>query len=338
MSQFSAPSGQYSASYEQTATASAPLAGTQIQDEKPSIFIKLDRFQKSIKQKMKNTFNRNSEPGTANSSPRQTGKQALASSLYGNNSSSESTSINQGWTSPAQTPPISNQISANQQTPNSQFVNPSANAQVDLANYQLPGPNQANTAATINSQYPVSNSPSRNSNPPVQQPMPPNAATPFRSSQFPAQQTSPAMGGVPSSGTPEVNAFGTQQPNLPNGLPPTSYGVQLGGQQITATEHALRLKDENEKLIADRESLIERNMRLQRELEASKTMIGKLNAALSDAEKSLDEADSTNRALRQQLASLRSEHERSLLATDRMLDSLRAELDDMLMREITIDP
>lgn len=330
LNQFSSPSAQVVSPPPAQMNAALPAA------EKPSIFIKLDRFQKSVKQKMKNTFSRNADTESPATASRPAGKQALATSLYGSNPPPGATTAIQNWPTQSQPPLSQNQQFANQFAPNGQYANTAANAQVDLANYQLPGSPQANPTQGSAGQYRV-NAP-MNGNSSLQQPMPPTPSTQYPSTQFPSPQTTQNMGGVPNSGMQGTSAFPGQQPTAPVGLPPTSYGVQLGGQQVTATEHALRLKEENEKLTADRESLIQRNMRLQRELEASKTMIGKLNAALADVEKSLDDADSTNRALRQQLASLRSEHERSLLATDRMLDSLRSELDDMLMREISVEP
>ena len=120
------------------------------------------------------------------------------------------------------------------------------------------------------------------------------------------------------------------------GMPPSEYGVHLGGQHITATEHALRLKAENEQLKLDRQSLMDRIERLLKELDSTKRSLAKAGGQVESLNQQIDAARGSNRDLERQLTELRSEHEKSLLETDRMLSSIRAELDDLVMREVAV--
>ncbi|MFN3191388.1 MAG: hypothetical protein ACE361_12775 [Aureliella sp.] len=305
--------------------------GAPAQEEKPSIFIKLDRFQKSVKQKMKNTFSKKSEPAPPARNtfagrpqipmntvdamrnqgqlspqrtafpqqPTQLGDFAAQSRAYQSNAGAYQT--NSGAYPPSNAPGGSPTLAPPQMSHanGSQIVN--------WANYQQPPPAGTLSATEFSSQRPNAD--------PIPQPTPPR-------NQNPNPYQNPAAMNPALTGSPAI------------GLPPSEYGVHLGTQHVTATEHALRLKAENEQLKLDRQSLVDRIERLLSELESTKRSLAKSGGQVESLNQRLEKSKGTNRDLEQQLTALRSEHEKSLLETDRMLTSIRAELDDLVMREV----
>lgn len=115
---------------------------------------------------------------------------------------------------------------------------------------------------------------------------------------------------------------------------PTVDGYYLGNAQITATERALRLQSEIQELRNTQQSLLSQNRQLREELDATNSLLARVDAAMRDAEAQLREANYTNEELNQRIAEMEREHNQYLLQTDRMLESIRTELDDVLMREI----
>ncbi|MEM8736300.1 MAG: hypothetical protein AAGG44_18870 [Planctomycetota bacterium] len=289
--------------------AAPPVAA----EEKPSIFIKLDRFQKSVKQKMKQTFTKKSDtvpPARNTFAGRPQIPMNTVNAMRGNepppnhqpNYTQQTYQQQQLSSYPNQAyPPAANQYPGNM--PNAAMPKTNPSPSVNWANFQQP-PQSANFAA---SDFLNPNSG------PVPQPAPPNA---------------PNQG---QYGNPAATPGG----NIPAmGLPPSEYGIQLGGQHVTATEHALRLKAENEQLKLDRQSLVDRIERLLKELESTKRSLSKSGGQVESLNQQLEDERGMNRDLQRELTALKSEHQQSLLETDRMLSSIRAELDDLVMREV----
>ena len=117
--------------------------------------------------------------------------------------------------------------------------------------------------------------------------------------------------------------------------PPIIAGTHLGAAQITATEHALRLKDENEQLKSSRASLLSDNQLLKDQVAASRDLLNRMSTAISQAEQTLENAERANQELVRQVADVQRQQQRDQLNADRALQSIRDELDDVLMREIT---
>ena len=117
--------------------------------------------------------------------------------------------------------------------------------------------------------------------------------------------------------------------------PPIIAGTQLGAAQITATEHALRLKDENEQLKSSRASLLSDNQLLKDQVATSRDLLNRMSTAISQAEQTLENAERANQELVRRVADAQRQQQRDQLNADRALQSIRDELDDVLMREIT---
>jgi hypothetical protein len=148
----------------------------------------------------------------------------------------------------------------------------------------------------------------------------------------------PTQAGDQSEAQP-LGPFGTEQ-----GLTPDNYnldtapiisGTHLGAAQITATEHALRLKEENEQLKSARESLVSENQRLKQQVATSRDLLNRMSTAITGAEQALQEAEIANQELTRQVAAAQRKQQQDRLNADRTLQSIRDELDDVLMREIT---
>ena len=128
--------------------------------------------------------------------------------------------------------------------------------------------------------------------------------------------------GVPSIGTPNIGV-------------PIIGGEQLGDPQTTATQHALRLKQENEQLHVTADALTAENERLRSELKRYSDLLEQSETAIESATLSLTSALKANQQLKHEVGNLRLQQQRKQLDTDRLLQSIRGELDDVLMREMT---
>jgi hypothetical protein len=115
---------------------------------------------------------------------------------------------------------------------------------------------------------------------------------------------------------------------------PSIAGAHLGALPMTANEHALRLQRENELLRITRESVFGDNQRLRDQLKATEDLLARIKVAMIDAKDELENAAKANRELKQQIVDIEREHKRSKSETDRLLGSIRGELDDVLMREM----
>ena len=122
---------------------------------------------------------------------------------------------------------------------------------------------------------------------------------------------------------------------LVNAAPPIG-GLRLGGEQITATEHALRLQDENARMKQAGKKLLSENRRQREEIDKKNELIQRMAKAMEAADEELRLAERTNADLRTQIVELQTKQRELELSTDRMLNSIRTELDDALMREITL--
>ncbi len=121
-----------------------------------------------------------------------------------------------------------------------------------------------------------------------------------------------------------------------DGNAPNIAGTHFGTAQITATEHALRLKKENELLQLSRASVLADNQRLRDQLNATKDLLERMKSAMTGAQEELENAAHANLQLKQKVAELERQQKRNQLDTERMLESIRGELDDVLMREMAL--
>jgi hypothetical protein len=115
---------------------------------------------------------------------------------------------------------------------------------------------------------------------------------------------------------------------------PYSQGAQLGMSPVTATEHALRLTEENAVLKTKLSKLQSDSERLQRRLLETQNLLQKATAAVETAREEIEGLEASNENLNQKLIEAQQLQKRYLRERDRMLDSIRNELDDVLMREI----
>ena len=117
--------------------------------------------------------------------------------------------------------------------------------------------------------------------------------------------------------------------------PPHVIGTHLGVVPMTATEHALKLKEENVRLQASRDSLQGDNERLKAQLAETRGLMERMVAAMAAARQALDSAEKNNQRLKQTVIDLQQQLKRDRLSAQRTLDAIRDELDDVLMREIS---
>ncbi len=299
-------------------------------EKKQTALERIEHFQKSLKLKIRNTFSKssakNSDEAAASASQTPPGNHQTHPYPPAGYPAGGQPPLTGPYGRPIVTAsnPAAQRQFARTYPQNNFDQNPSAN-QVDWANYQTQS--LANGSARIPSVPPTA-SPNRAGRP--------NNA--YTGQQYPVS-TWPQAGTNQPGPIPENEAsVAGPGPNIDPayGIPPSAYGTHLGGQHITATEHALRLKQENQELKARLLSSTESNTRLLEELQKSRELLAELNAAMTSAHQELMYAESTNAELRAKLNDLESEHQRALLETDRMLDSIRNELDDALMREIVV--
>ncbi len=116
---------------------------------------------------------------------------------------------------------------------------------------------------------------------------------------------------------------------------PLARGSVLGDNQITATQHALRLIEENGDLKAKLAMLDAENKRLKEKLDQTETMLGRSTKAVEGAYEEIEATRQINRELQTKLNDAEQKYNRYLMETDRMLQSIREELDDVLVREIS---
>lgn len=91
---------------------------------------------------------------------------------------------------------------------------------------------------------------------------------------------------------------------------------------------------ENELLRASRDTLTNDNQRLRETLQTTQDLLARSNQAIEAASEQLNASDATNQRLTQKIADMESQHKRYLMDTERMLNSLRDELDEVLVSEI----
>jgi hypothetical protein len=148
----------------------------------------------------------------------------------------------------------------------------------------------------------------------------------------------PTQPGNQSEAQP-LGPFDTEQGLTPDkhnlDTPPIISGTHLGAAQLTATEHALRLQAENEQLKSARESLLSDNQRLKQQAATSRELLNRMSTAITGAEQALQKAEIANQELARQVAEAQRQQKQDQLNADRMLQSIRDELDDVLMREIS---
>ncbi|WP_182869996.1 hypothetical protein [Stieleria mannarensis] len=120
-----------------------------------------------------------------------------------------------------------------------------------------------------------------------------------------------------------------------NGNAPLARGSVLGGDQITATQHALRLIEENGDLKAKLAMMDAEIKRLKEKLAQSETLLERSNEAIESAYDEIEATRQLNRDLQTKLSDAELKYNRYLMETDRTLQSIRQELDDVLVREIS---
>jgi hypothetical protein len=105
--------------------------------------------------------------------------------------------------------------------------------------------------------------------------------------------------------------------------------------QETATQRVLKLESENELLRSAKESLNAENQRLRNLLKDNRQLLAEIQAAIGVAQEELTNAKQRNGILEEKIAQLEREQKAQQIETARLLDSIRNNLDDVLMREMT---
>ncbi|MCA9140198.1 MAG: hypothetical protein KDB00_25675 [Planctomycetales bacterium] len=185
------------------------------------------------------------------------------------------------------------------------------------------------------------------------QPLPPPAddSWPAENSvlQPPASSGSPVRRWESDSRSYPPQGYANQRPIGPGETPnygsfsgavagsssPLPRGTVLGDSQITATQHALRLIEENGDLKAKLAMMDAEIKRLKDKLTQSETLLGRSTEAVEAAHQEIQTLSATNKQLQTSLSDSQQQYNRYLLETDRMLQSIREELDDVLVREIS---
>lgn len=116
---------------------------------------------------------------------------------------------------------------------------------------------------------------------------------------------------------------------------PSARGTVLGENPVTATEHALRLLEENDSLKRNVAMLEAENAQLQERLSQTQTLLSRSTVAIEQAKQEMEALVRENKQLSSKLQEAEAKHHRQLMETDRMLQSIRDELDDVLIREIS---
>ncbi|WP_143543899.1 hypothetical protein [Rhodopirellula sp. MGV] len=116
---------------------------------------------------------------------------------------------------------------------------------------------------------------------------------------------------------------------------PSARGTILGSTPMTATQHALRLIEENGDLKANLASSNAEVERLREKLASTNALLQSSTDAVAKAQEEMDRLTYENRQLERKLAESESKYNRYLRETDRMLESIREELDEVLVRELS---
>jgi hypothetical protein len=161
------------------------------------------------------------------------------------------------------------------------------------------------------------------------EPLPP--PVPQQSAPSPQQWNDPNDAAPPASQAP------ANRPPAPRraGVAPAARGTVLGGNPVTATEHALRLLEENGDLKTRVAMMEAEHARLKEKLAQTQAMLQRSSVAIEQAKQEIDNLVSENRQLTGKLREAETRYNRHLMETDRMLQSIRDELDDVLVREIS---
>ena len=92
--------------------------------------------------------------------------------------------------------------------------------------------------------------------------------------------------------------------------------------------------NENEFLRTSRNQLATDYQRLRETLKTTQELLARSDEAMREAQSELQNAATVNQRLTKKVADLEAQHQRYLIETDRMLASLREELDEVLVSEI----
>lgn len=112
-------------------------------------------------------------------------------------------------------------------------------------------------------------------------------------------------------------------------------GQELPRPQLTATERALQLESENRMLKSERDALIVENQRLRNLLDENRELLSRIEKAIAAARQELQHANGDNDKLKRQIFELENMQRSQQMESERLLDSIRQRLDDVLMREIS---
>ncbi|MDM4016777.1 hypothetical protein [Roseiconus lacunae] len=138
---------------------------------------------------------------------------------------------------------------------------------------------------------------------------------------------------------PAMDSFGVNPPLGPPSMRsqqvPSARGAILGGDPMTATQHALRLIEENGDLKAKLATSLAEVDRLREKLASTEYLLNTSNEAVTEAQDEMDQLTQDNRQLQRQLSDSEAKYNRYLRETDRMLESIREELDEVLVRELS---
>lgn len=150
-------------------------------------------------------------------------------------------------------------------------------------------------------------------------------------------RTGQSYQGQPHQGAPGSMGMQTSSPvgRTPSPRGPLPRGSVLGDSQVTATQHALRLIEENGDLKAKLAMLESENRRLKEKYSESENTLARSTNAVKEAQKEIEALVNSNADLQKRLDESEKRYNRHLLETDRMLQSIREELDDVLVREIS---
>ncbi|MEO1526923.1 MAG: hypothetical protein AAFX06_15910 [Planctomycetota bacterium] len=119
--------------------------------------------------------------------------------------------------------------------------------------------------------------------------------------------------------------------------PPTVVGTELNEPQMLASEHALKLKDENEQLQTRVKALESELGALREKFATTSDLLDRMNFALADAQQTLEQAETANQLLKRQIADLESQLKRERSEAARQLRSIQEELDSVFANEIISD-
>ena len=294
---------------------------------------RLDLFQKSVKRRIKTAFSRSEDDLVEPVSD--------AAARYPNESNEFGRQVRQAsqqelsWQAPD---PISRQVNsdvagtAGFQQQYDQQVSPSSGTLPPLPEPILNHPSQgvassqgfasgqglAPGEAYMHSTRSPGQNPGQTSSGPTQPPAP---SQPAGATHLPSQR-------------PATHPANHQLPT-PSTAPPLVHGTLLGQPQMTATQHALRLIEENGDLKARLAAITAENARLKDRLLQTQDLLTRSNEAVAAAKTEIDTLSIRNKTLSQRLREAEDQHNKHLLETDRMLHSIRQELDDVLVREIS---